>query len=151
MKGFATERERRKAREREGEEQAIQFEQELGPLPTHIEELFASVASNTGSLEPQDSFERAPKHVVDYDECPSVDRGVMTQISTIAGEARSLKTQEVRDVIRDYCGHLLGVKDRYQRMSDLLEELGEGRRAKRTLQRDIKEIWGRASTNPTDR
>jgi hypothetical protein len=134
-----TKSQRRRDNERRRKAADRLIEEIMGPMPEHIKR-FASIGGNLKDPTPIDQLEawqRAPLHVVEYDECPDLDRAVLARMSESASESRTqerlLQARELKAKYR----HLWGKRGTPKIIASLETEEGNPL-SERTVQRYFK-------------
>lgn len=86
-----TKSQRRRARERQQKELARHWQETMGPAPELPRDLEMLLGRNIPDQppEPIDPWERAPSHMVDYDEQPSLNKEALNQMSESAAARRT--------------------------------------------------------------
>ena len=87
-----TKSQRRRANEKRRKQASAQFDQQMGPVPTHIDQYFTSIAENTNCPIPREQrepWELAPAHMVDFCETPTVNDLKLKRLSATAGKFRT--------------------------------------------------------------
>lgn len=130
---------RRRANERLRKQSAVDFAKQFGPLPDYLLAAAATLGSNTDIYIPSDSWERAPAHVVVYDECPDLNRVNLRLIAQSAAEERSLKRGERISQLRLLCGDVWGMRGKAHVVQERWNKAGEGPISIRTIQQYFRE------------
>ncbi len=133
-----TKDQKRRARERRARQEAREFEQQLGPMPPHIASAIVEIGHTPEISQGQDAFERAPSHTVEAGECPSVDQGIMHDLSAQAADRRAEPQRDRRTAILTHCRDLLGARGNAEEIQNRLIANGEVAPSIRTIQRDLR-------------
>jgi hypothetical protein len=103
-----TKSQRRRARERQQKELARQWQETMGPAPELPRDLEMLLGRNIPEQppEPINPWERAPSHMVDYDECPGLNAEALARLSEKAGDRRTdERSQRINDLRLKYPNH----------------------------------------------
>lgn len=84
-----TKGQRRRRNERLRREQQRWWDDKMGTLPRHLANAWGERNTRPEEFGNGASWERAPEHMVDYDECPSLNDGALRKLSKAAGAARA--------------------------------------------------------------
>lgn len=119
-----TKGQRRRRNEQQRKDQAASWQRTMGQNPDHKRNAFRDIESNVGRVA-HDPWERAPDHVVDKVECPSLNQATLRSMAQRAGEERSLaRSDRIAEMERLYPdlfgarGKAKEVADRWNRDSD---------------------------------
>lgn len=82
-----TKGQRRRRNERWKREQQDWWDKTMGPMPDHLIG-WPDGERNIPQNPPTEAWERAPSHMVEHDECPSLDAGALRQLSQASASAR---------------------------------------------------------------
>src|SRR5271163_1766349 len=86
-----TKSQRRRANERRRKQADRLFHDTVGPMPEYPKELLTALGSNLESPLARESWEKAPAHLVDYDEHPSLKDDELVRMSRLASNSRTQK------------------------------------------------------------
>ena len=87
-KAGLTKSQHRRANQRRRKQSGKPFD-DMGPAPALTLELAISLGNNLDRPSDSAPWEKAPAHVVDYDECPSVKTDELKRISARASNSRT--------------------------------------------------------------
>ena len=130
---------RRRANERKRKAAAANFAAELGPVPDHIRQAAKDLCDNTSQDLRQEPFERAPAHMVDYDEYPTINKSALREISKAAADERSLSRAETKSELKRLYADIWGTRGSPKLISKMHEEAGQGKISERTIRQYMQE------------
>lgn len=134
-----TKSKRRRANERQRKALQAKFDEELGPIPYYILEAAETLPQNTGTISGQDNWERAPPHVVEWDEFPAVDKGKLVEMSQAAASERSRERAERISQMKSMCHDIWGQRGAAHIVAKRWRDSDEEEVSIRTIQQYIRE------------
>jgi hypothetical protein len=106
----------------------------MGRIPEFTKEFEAALGRNLDPSEKQAPWERAPSHVVEYDECIDLNRALLAGMSKKAGEARTEeRVQRISDLRLKY-QHRWGKRGAAKQIASFETEAGNPL-SERTIQK----------------
>jgi hypothetical protein len=100
-----TKSQRRRSNQRYRKEVERRFREEMGPAPELPADLEDALKKHGNLDKPLDDepWEKAPPHMVDYDECPGLNEGALKKLSKAGNDARvDMRDDQIGDLKKRY-------------------------------------------------